>query len=97
MCRIAYHKLAPDVDGPWSFKCETVSEVVARVSQEEETGITQVNAGKCYPVNEWATPYTNLVCVVKTTVNGMSPVRPIIVFNQELEIPPHKALVLAGA
>lgn len=92
-CRIAYHKVTPASDGPWSFTAETSQEIVARISPNADAGLalSQTNAGCRMPPEYWVTKFTDVVWQLKSTVNGIQPVRPVIALTIDIDLPPKTA------
>ena len=97
-CRIAYHALEPDVGGTWSFQATLIQEVCCRMTPLDATdAVTQMSAGTLMTPRKWCSDNTALVWMVKSTVNGFQPVRPVIAFTSEIDIPPKKAFVLKSS
>ena len=64
---------------------------------ESVEAVTQMSAGALQRPHEWSSEHTSLVWMVKSTVNGFQPVRPVIAFISEIDIPPKKAFLLGSA
>ena len=56
-----------------------------------------MNAGLIKHPREWSTDHTSVVWMLKTAVNGLQLVCPVVAFTSEIDIPPKKAFALGSA
>ena len=71
--------------------------VVARAKSttESNSGLHQWNIGQKMPPGLWNTDATTIIWSTKWALNGLMPVRPMVVFVADVDIPAGKAVVLA--
>ena len=69
--------------------------VVFRPDKGQTTGkITQTNAGLLTGMNKWESCVTRTVWVTSHSINGLGPVRPVVVFTTAFQLPAMKCLEL---
>ncbi|CAE7865218.1 unnamed protein product [Symbiodinium sp. KB8] len=90
--RIQYHKMQ-DVPGqPGSYK---EHKVFFRPDKAQLTGkMTQVNSALLSEVSSWNSSLTKQCWVMQHSINGLGPVRPVIVFPHDFEVPASKCMEL---
>ena len=56
--------------------------------------IAQNTVGSLVPRSSWSTPFTSIVWSTKWAINGLTPVRPLVMLTTQLVLPPNKTLQL---
>ena len=94
-CRIAYHTLQPNAEGGLGAFTATAIHTICAGYQESASD-DQQSAGACLPPGEWLTDVTEILWMFKSTVNGFQPVRPVVVFMGDFEVPSKSMFLLGG-
>lgn len=64
--------------------------------QQAGGGITQNMAGLTMPLAFWDTKFTKFMWQLKWTVNGLTPIRPVVVWNIDFSLDAQKCLVISN-
>ena len=97
-CRVAYHDIVPQGDGPpGAFSlAKTVNLVFSPQppSADAPAGHLQTRVAATVPVSAWNGHYSGVAWSVKWSANGLSPIRPQIAMLKDVTIRPGHSLVL---
>ena len=78
-----------------SFTLKTVHCVVAKSKDDSNAIANQMNGGTKLATLLWNTKYTAVIWVTKWAPQGLMPVRPIVCFTSNVDIPAGHALKLS--
>ena len=97
-CRVAYHDVVPQAEGPaGAFSLAVVSQIAFRPqppAADAPPAHLQTRVAATVPVSAWDGHYSGLVWSLKWAQNGLSPVRPQVVMLADVTIKPGHSLLL---
>ncbi|CAE7279784.1 unnamed protein product, partial [Symbiodinium sp. CCMP2592] len=92
-CKVCYHKATVNPEGKWEL--EKVNDVIfGAVDEEASLKWSQSQAAKKISPKKWDTEVSAVGWQLKWSINGLQPLRPIVIAKQDLTVEAGKALVL---
>ena len=100
-CNIAYHDMqADDGNEPGAFSLifkHRVFFVPSAVADgpNEDDKINQMSVAGGFPVDRWSSELVSVLWATKWAVNGLTPVRPLVILNSEVSLGADRAVRLS--
>ena len=99
-CKVAYHDMGMDNDDmPGSFTLTLKHRIyfvpLAQTEDDEQGRLNQMSVGASVPRSTWEnSKLCSIKWAAKWAVNGLTPVRPLVVTNNELSLGAGRAIAI---